>query len=66
MQSEQCGEVLDLSQRQGLGEGVGQRIVHGAWHRVNGPRFNGLVMVHVDVLGLKVVLVATWGCDSCW
>jgi hypothetical protein len=65
-QSKQCGEVLDLSQRQGLGEGVSQHVIHGAWCRANGPHFNGLVMVHVNVLGLKVVLVAAWGCNSCW
>ena len=65
-QSERCGEVLGLSQRQGLGEGVGQRVVHGAGCGANGPRFGGLVMVHVNVLGVKAVLVAARGRNGCW
>ena len=44
----------------------GQRIIHEAWHRVNRWRSDDLLVAYVGVLGLRVVLVAVQGRDSCW
>ena len=65
-QSKRCGEVLGLGRGQGLGEAVGHRVVPGAGRGTNEPRFDDLVMVHVDVPGLRAVLVAAWGRNGCW
>ena len=66
MQSKRCSEVLDLCQRQGLSECVGQCVVHGAGCGANESCFDGLMMVHVEVLTLRVVLVAAQGHHGCW
>ena len=58
--------MLGLGRRQGLGEGVGLHVIHGAGRGADGSRFNDLVMVHVDVLGLWEVLVVARGRDGCW
>ena len=65
-QSERCGEVLGLGQRQGLGEGVGHRVVHGVWRGANGCRLDVQVVAGLGVLDLRVVLLAARGRQGCW
>ena len=65
-QSERCGEVLDLCQRQGLGEGVGRRVIRGAWRGANGCHSDVLVVVHVDVLSKNGGAGGCAGHDGCW
>ena len=67
-QSEGCGEVLHLGRGQCLGEGIGHHVVHRAVNEPDGALLDNPaypVILHVDVLHVRVVLVVACERDGC-
>ena len=67
MQSKGCGEVVLLGRKRG-GVRVGHDVVCGAIHKAGAllDDLMGLVALHIDVLGARVVLTVACGRDGCW
>ena len=67
-QAKSCGEMLHFGRWQSLSEGVGDHVVGWAINKTQGALFNNPaneVVAHVDVLGVRVVLMVASERDSC-